>query len=256
MVANSTYRDICHALSKEGIVTLRYDKRGVGNSTGDRGDFPEPSLRDLKSAIAFLGKQPSVDPDRIALIGHSLGGLWALMEAADNPDVAALCLLATPAKPFSEVILEQVEGIMTLQGAGSDEISAVIAQQQALYMQLRSGQLNPDAFPEPTRSELEFLVAIIDVAGADYAKEIDNPALILQGEKDLFTILPEEAELLKQAFIEGGNEQVELILFTDLDHIFRPAIEQAGFELYYEDRGPIAGEVVEAIVTWMTETLD
>ena len=48
VAANSTYLDIAHGLSEAGIATLRYDKRGVGNSSGERGDFPEPSLRDLK----------------------------------------------------------------------------------------------------------------------------------------------------------------------------------------------------------------
>jgi pimeloyl-ACP methyl ester carboxylesterase len=255
IVANSTYRDISHALSEAGIVTLRYDKRGIGNSTGDKGDFPEPSFRDLKAAVDFLGRQPSVDTDRIALVGHSLGGLWALMEAADNPDIAAVCLLATPAKPFGEVIIEQVVGLKSLQGASDDEITMIVAQQRALYLQLRSGQINPDFYSEPLRSELEFLEAIIDVAGAEYTKEIKSPALILQGDKDLFTVIPEEAELLKEAFIEGGNEQVELVLFTDLDHVFRPTHDQPGVELYYEDRGPVAEEVVETIVDWMKETL-
>jgi pimeloyl-ACP methyl ester carboxylesterase len=255
IVANSTYRDISHALSEAGIVTLRYDKRGIGNSTGDRGDFPEPSFRDLKAAVDFLGRHPSVDTDRIALVGHSLGGLWALMEAADNPDIAAVCLLATPAKPFGEVIIEQIEGLMSLQGATDDEIAMTVAQQRSLYLQLRSGQINPDFYSEPLRSELEFLEVIMDVAGAEYAKEIESPALILQGDKDLFTVIPEEAELLKEAFIEGGNEQVELVLFTDLDHVFRPTLDQPGVELYYEDRGPVAEEVVETIVDWIKETL-
>jgi len=255
IVANSTYRDIAHALSGVGIVTLRYDKRGIGNSTGDNGDFPEPSLRDLKAAVDFLSKEPSVDPDRIALIGHSLGGLWALMEAAENADIAAVCLLATPANPFGEVIVEQIEGFLTLQGANDTEIDVTVAQQRMLYAQLRAGLLNPADYAEPNRSNLEFLKAIMDVAGADYAKEIKCPALILQGYKDLLTVIPEEAELLRDAFVEGGNADVELVVFADLDHIFRPTPGDPGIDLYYEDRGPVAAEVVETIVDWMKKNL-
>ena len=44
--ANSTYRDIAQVLSRAGMVTLRYDKREIGSSTGKGGELPEPSLRE------------------------------------------------------------------------------------------------------------------------------------------------------------------------------------------------------------------
>jgi dienelactone hydrolase len=252
---NSTYRDIAEALSREGMVTLRYDKRGIGNSTGDGGDFPEPSLRDLRAAVEFLRGNTTVDADRIALIGHSLGGLWALMEAAEDSDIAAICLMATPAREYSEVIVEQIEGLMTLQGADDAEIAATVAKQREIYAYIRSGLLDPATYPEPARSELEFLEAIMDIAGADYAVEVGCPALILQGDKDLFTVIPGEAEVLKEAFDQGGNEDVELVVFADLDHVFRPTPDDPSMDLYYEDRGPIAAEVVETIVDWMKVVL-
>jgi dipeptidyl aminopeptidase/acylaminoacyl peptidase len=255
LALSSTYRDIAEALSQEGFVTLRYDKRGIGNSTGEGGDFPEPSLRDLEAAVAFLKNNPSVDPKRIALVGHSLGGLWALMEAAEDPNIAAICLMATPAKPYGEVIIEQIEGLLTLQGGNKTDIADTVARQRALYEQLRSGEMDPLTYPEPTRSQLEFLKALIDISGADYAKEIKCPALILQGAKDLFTVIPAESQLLKQAFDEGGNKKVKLVIFKDLDHIFRLTLGQPSTELYYQDRGPIPAEVVRTIADWMKNTL-
>jgi dienelactone hydrolase len=255
LALSSTYKDIAQALSSEGFVTLRYDKRGVGNSTGGGGDFPEPSLRDLKAAVAFLSQEPSVDPERIALIGHSLGGLWALMEAAENPDIAAICVMATPAKPYSEVIIEQIEGLLSLQGGNETEIAEAVERQRALYDQLRSGGVDPATYPEPIRSQLEFLKAIMDISGAEHAEEIECPALILQGDKDLFTTIPEESQLLKEAFTEGGNERVMLVTFPDLDHMFRLTPDKPSLDLYYEERGPISTEVVETIVGWMKKNL-
>ncbi|HEY48606.1 MAG TPA: alpha/beta hydrolase [Dehalococcoidia bacterium] len=255
MAANSTYRDIAEALSDAGMVTLRYDKRGVGSSTGEDGDFPEPSLRDLRAAVAFLRESPPADPGRIALVGHSLGGLWALMNAVEDPGIAAVCLMATPAKPMGEVIIEQITGLMELAGANETSIAALVVQQQAIYAVLRSKVEGSGNLTGVSGDDLRFLAAIIDVAGADYARKIECPALIIQGDKDLFTVIPEEAELLREAFIGGGNEDVELILFPDLDHLFRPTPGQPSVDLYYVDRGPIAPEVVEAIVDWMQATL-
>jgi uncharacterized protein len=255
LAANSTYEDIAHALSREGFVTLRYDKRGIGNSTGEGGDFPEPSLRDLQAAVALLKDNPSVDPKRIALIGHSIGGLWALMETAGDDSIAAVCVMATPAKPMSDVIIEQIQGILRLQGVGNTTIALNVAQQMMVYQQLRSGDLDFSSFPESTRYQLEYLKAIMDIAGADYAKQIRCPALILQGDKDLLTVIPEESQLLEQAFKDGGNENVKLVVFPNLDHLFRPTPDQPSIALYYEDRGPISADVVEAIVNWMKDTL-
>lgn len=255
LTLSSTYKDIAQALSSEGFVTLRYDKRGVGNSTGEGGDFPKPSLRDLKAAVAFLKQEPSIDPERIALIGHSLGGLWALMEAAENPDIAAICVMATPAKPYSEVIIEQIEGLFSLEEGNETEIAEAVKRQRALYDQLRSGGVDPATYPEPIRSQLEFLKAIMDISGAEYAEGIECPALILQGDKDLFTTIPEESQLLKEAFTDGGNEKVTLVIFPDLDHMFRPTPDQPSLDLYYEERGPISTAVVETIVDWMKKNL-
>lgn len=252
---SSTYKDIAYVLAQEGFVTLRYDKRGVGNSTGEGGDFPEPSLRDLKAAVAFLKDNPSVDPQRIALVGHSIGGLWALMEAAGNDSIAAVCVMATPAKPMSEVLIEQIEWLVKSQGGNDTDVAMVVAQQRAAYDQLRSGELDLSTIAPSDRFEYEYVKAIMDISGADYAKQIECPALILQGEKDLFTTIPQEAQELKEAFIEGGNNQVQLINFANLDHMFRPTPDQPSFELYYQDRGPISPDVVNEIADWMKTTL-
>ena len=203
----------------------------------------------------MLKDNPSVDPKRIALIGHSIGGLWALTEAAGNDSIAAVCLMATPAKPMSEVLIEQIKGLLPLEGGNETDIADAVQRQTALYEQLRSGTLDPASYPEPVRSELEFLKAIIDVSGADYAKEIKCPALILQGDKDLFTVVPSESQLLKQAFADGGNKKVKLVIFPNLDHMFRPTPGQPSTDLYYQDRGPISADVVKTIVDWMIDTL-
>jgi hypothetical protein len=83
-------------LTRRGLATLRYDKRGAGESEGDfnratTGDF----AADLAEAVAFLRPQPGIDPGRVGLFGHSEGGHISADVAAADPSIA-FCILLTP----------------------------------------------------------------------------------------------------------------------------------------------------------------
>lgn len=87
-----------------GFAVLRFDKRGVGDSTGTfvfvgTHDSPEvfPQLAgDIAAAVRFLRTRPEVDPRRIGLAGNSQAG-WILPHAArELGDVAFLVLLSGP----------------------------------------------------------------------------------------------------------------------------------------------------------------
>jgi dipeptidyl aminopeptidase/acylaminoacyl peptidase len=77
------FRDIAQALAGAGISTLRLDDRGVGGSTGNPAATDGDDVAsDLKTAIAWLRARPDIDGRRIAVIGHSFGGVVAPMVAA------------------------------------------------------------------------------------------------------------------------------------------------------------------------------
>lgn len=89
------YREIAARLASVGIATLRYDDRGVGDSTGDVNVATSPELAtDVEGALAYLRQRPEIDAEQIGLLGHSEGGLVAGIVAADNPQVAFVVLPA------------------------------------------------------------------------------------------------------------------------------------------------------------------
>ena len=58
-------------LTRSGIAVLRYDKRGLGGSSGDyRGATSADFAADAEAAAAYLRRRPEIDPRRIGLIGH------------------------------------------------------------------------------------------------------------------------------------------------------------------------------------------
>ena len=107
---------IAEYLSERGFGVLRYDKRGVGtnNTILDSNIWINATASDLikdsKKALNVLIKQPEVDPNRISIIGHSEGTMYAPRVAIDNSTkVKNIILMGTLAQnPVKELYYYQV----------------------------------------------------------------------------------------------------------------------------------------------------
>jgi uncharacterized protein len=111
---------LADALGKRGLASLRYDKRGVGESQGDylRMSF-EDETEDARAALAALQGAPDVDPMQLVLIGHSVGATIAIRLAAERGDLAGVVVLAAAARRGEEVMVVQSERIVAaVRGGG------------------------------------------------------------------------------------------------------------------------------------------
>jgi hypothetical protein len=88
----------------QGFAVLRYDKRGVGESTGVYSEVGAQAsatmipllASDVAAAARFLRSRPEIDPGRVGLAGASQAG-WILPHAArDLGGVAFMVLLSGP----------------------------------------------------------------------------------------------------------------------------------------------------------------
>ena len=94
------FKTLAEHLAANGFASLRYDKRGVGESGGDFGSATREDLAgDVFAALRFLKRHEAIIPDRVGLIGQSEGGVIAPMVASTSDDVAFVVLLAGPAVP-------------------------------------------------------------------------------------------------------------------------------------------------------------
>ncbi|MDF1505679.1 alpha/beta hydrolase, partial [Roseisolibacter sp. H3M3-2] len=94
------FRALADTLGRRGIAVLRFDERGVGGSGGAFGTATSADFADdVRAAVAWLRARPDVDPSRVALAGHSEGGVIAPLAAADDAAIAAAALLAALAPP-------------------------------------------------------------------------------------------------------------------------------------------------------------
>lgn len=119
---------LADALTRRGIAVLRYDKRGVGGSTGKPLEATgEDYAVDAEAAVAFLSGRRDIDAQRIGLIGHSEGGIVAPMVAAGDPKIAFVVMMAGSGVPGDELLVAQNRAILKAMG-GSDAAADVAEQ--------------------------------------------------------------------------------------------------------------------------------
>jgi fermentation-respiration switch protein FrsA (DUF1100 family) len=93
---SSKYRQLAQIFAQESIATVRFDFRGCGESEGL---LAESSIsrrwRDLQKVIARVLEMDGFD-GRLGLLGSSLGGYLALLEASRNSQVRCVAAWSTP----------------------------------------------------------------------------------------------------------------------------------------------------------------
>ncbi len=89
------YVSLAKELVKAGITVLRLDYRGSGDSEGDFVDMTlDSAVSDVLVGLNYLSRLPTVDPNRIGLIGRSFGGAVAIKAASKFGQIKSLALWA------------------------------------------------------------------------------------------------------------------------------------------------------------------
>jgi alpha-beta hydrolase superfamily lysophospholipase len=106
---------VAERLADAGIASLAIDLRGHGRSMGD-GSALATMVRDVRAAIDWLAIQPAVRPDRLGVVGASLGASLAALAATEAPAVRAIALIS-PSLDYRGLRLDP--GVMRTLGSRS-----------------------------------------------------------------------------------------------------------------------------------------
>jgi len=232
------FHQIADRLGRSGIAVLRLDDRGTGGSGGRfKGVTTRDFADDIEDALGWLRKDVRVDGRRLALLGHSEGGIIAPMVAEHDALLRAIVLMAGPAYTGRR-ILEYQNGNAVDRGRPTS-----IATRDSL-LQLAMADVDSAAARDP------WLAMFLSHDPCNVARRVRTPVLVLQGETDR-QVTAEQAELLAAAFREGGNRAVEVKRFADLNHLF---LRDASGDPVGYSRLPdtaVPAEVLDAITTWL-----
>ncbi len=230
------FRDLAEGLAEKGIAVYRYDKRTLvygAKMAADRGiTLMDETVDDAAAAVQLLASQEKIDPDRIFVIGHSLGAnaVPAIDRALQDLPVRACgyVLMAASPRPLQDLMREQYGFLFSLM---PDPSPAQLAEKDRLFAEL-------DRLQDLSALTEEDLVAGAYapywqwLASYDMAREaasITVPCLALQGEED-YQVTMEDFALLKKALADRGSWQFRS--FPGLTHCFTPGLKAEGAAVY------------------------
>jgi pimeloyl-ACP methyl ester carboxylesterase len=255
------------------MAVLRYDKRGIGKSTGSADSATTVDLAsDAASAVAYLKSRKEIDPARIGLIGHSEGAMIAPYLASHSNDVAWVVLLAAPATKGQDTLLAQSELIARASGLTEPEIAASLAFDRNAYDMVRD-EKNPAMLTEKLKNfvkasgldsvmppavlepQLRMLTSpwfrfFLDYDPLPNLQNTKCPVLALYGQKDLQVPAKTNLPLLQKALSAADNSQADIRQLADLNHLFQHAYSGSPAE-YGAIEETFSSEALQIIGDWL-----
>ncbi len=242
---NNSLKMLAEGLSEAGYATLRFDKRGIGQSAG--AGFKEREMRfshyvqDAASWIAYL--KADVRFSKVVVLGHSEGALIGLL-AAKAGKADAYISLAGPARPAAAILRTQLE----------DKLPSELAQQNEIILQKLEQGEETDKIPAALQSLYRpsvqpYLISWFKFNPAAELKQLNLPTLIIQGTTDI-QVATNEANALHQA-----QAHAEIALISGMNHILKlvPADQSLQLASYSDPKLPLAPELIKKLTEFLVK---
>ena len=275
---------IADYLTRHGFVTLRVDRRGVGQSHGTLADATVTDLMtDVAAAVRFLRKTREVDPTKIGLLGHGEGGLIASITTAFDSNLHFLVLLSAPGERCDQVYNGQIEESFRLAGFNENALRT----QMKLYVDIDSILSHSARLDEGDAPVVQYLTHVrdslikLEPAGskkiegikADFVKLQSlllspwhksyvriNPALVFRtvrcpvlavgGSLDKQIPAKDNIAAIETALHGAKNMQVETKIYPGLNHLLQDAKTGEPRE-YQRINESISPQVLADVNAWM-----
>lgn len=274
MPAHGMFKVMAERLAAVGIASLRWDKRGVGESSGgDRQLFSDlmTDVEDATQALQALCSAPGIDPARVAILGESAGAHVACLLAARTRQPKAFVLQGALYDSLPELI-EFYDHLLQDFCARGAEAEAWVkkvapsayrstghwrgfvaaAQRGEEHYQSENGQVI-------TGGQMRRLQQELTLAPADQFHYIQTPVLVVQGDCDL-NVPPDNCHKIETALHAAGNSNVTLVVVPGADHSMQLAAEdmetrlreRISFDSFYR---PFSELFLASLTTWLTTQL-
>lgn len=247
---------IADALARQGIVTLRYDDRGFGESTGD---VVNSTIEDFKNDAAEGIRLLRNRFKHVGVLGHSEGGTIAMMLAADKSVDFAISLAGMTVSG-KELLLRQNRDALAGIGLSSDVVDIYCKHLSAGMDAVIAGKVpepvNDTQLPAVLNQNLNkalqqfatpYMHSFIRLSAKDNLAKTSVPLLALNGTKDTQVDYVNNLAAVK-ALASGKPFTVKS--YEGLNHFFQHA-ETGSADEYGKIEETISPEVLSDIIAWI-----
>jgi len=280
---------IAEHLARKGVAVLRYDDRGVGESSGEYIKATEPDfISDAETALRYLAGRKETKSKQVGVLGFSEGSLIAATVAANNPQAAFVISLAGGAVDGYTLLLRQAERQCLAEGMSKERVAEVVQEQRRILdlALAEKWQELTEVVSATTLKRLEALpkektAAIGDLSsfakkrasrsvsvfqhpryqfllghdfGEDWAK-VTVPVLALFGELDVQCDAAQNEAALKHVLACAGNDNLTTVVIPDANHLFIKA-RTGSLGEYATLPKDFAPDFLESISNWLRDKVE
>ncbi|MBO9198845.1 MULTISPECIES: alpha/beta hydrolase [Niastella] len=243
MMKNESLQKLAYGLAANNIASLRFDKRGIGESkTAAKSEADlrfEDYINDARSWVEWLKKDGRFS--KVFVAGHSEGSLIGMI-AAHNA-AHGFVSIAGAGRSADKILKEQLATQPPVIKDSSFPIidSLVLGKTVASVPKMLFSLFRPSVQP--------YMISWFHYDPQAEIKKLTIPVLILQGTNDL-QVKEEDANLLARS-----NAKAQLLLIKNMNHIFRivEGDRRENLATYITPDLPISEELVNAIAAFVSK---
>lgn len=252
-----TQGQLAGAIAEAGMLALRYDKRGYGQSGGRSEsatitDYAE----DARAVVRWLAERKDVDPNRIAVVGHGDGAWVAFLAAArERRRVAAVVSIAAPSAPGSEWNLEQQQLALERSALPPSERDTRIALQKQIQAAALTGK-GWEGIPAELREQADtpWFQSFLRYDPADVLEDVRQPLLFVHGALDRQVPVAHVERLADIARTKSDSKAVEVAVVRGVNHLLVAALTGEVSEYAALTDRTVSADASSAITSWLTRT--
>ena len=283
LLGHSPFLVLSDRLTRKGIIVLRYDDRGVANSTGD---FSKATTQDFASdadaAVKYLMSRKDLNISEIGIAGHSEGGLIAPITATENKNVDFIVMLVGPGISGDSILILQGDLIAKASGFTDsmiyyysairhDIINVVLAENDMDIISKKIIAINKEFLkttPQYILDEMQMSAKDSTSAVDFYAnvwtkyflsfdprpilEKLKIPVLALNGTNDLQVPYKENLMAIEEALKKSESKNYKVLELKGLNHLFQVSVSGSPNE-YSSLEETFNEEAMEIIVNWILQ---
>ena len=248
------YRTFADHLAKHGIAGLVYDKRGVGESTGEFPNDMVSSFSDLANdaltGLAFLQSHQDIDTSRVGLWGISQGGWLGPLAASRSDNVAFVICVSGPGVDAHTQMNFAIPNWLRADGCTDGEIKEALDDRALWYdllhmiattgdswdqLEALANRVHGKKWAQYVIDETLFdggdlrssLTAAVEEEDKDYLghnpravlEKVTCPVLAIFGESDIIVPVKDSVSVFEEALNKAGNKDYTIKVFPGANHI-------------------------------------